>query len=163
MKMGVDVIWLGDDVGNQDRMMISNDLWRRFLKPRMAKLFKELKAINPGVLIAYHSCGFIEPIIPELIEMGLDVLDPIQPLAAGMDAESLKKQFGDRLAFHGGIDEQDLLPFGTAEDVRRETRRVIDVLDDGGGYIMCAAHAIQPDTPVENVMAMYETALGMKI
>ncbi len=154
VKMGVDVIWLGDDVGNQDRMMISTDLWRRFLKPRMAKLFKELKAINPGVLIAYHSCGFIEPIIPELIEMGLDILHPIQP--ASMDPAIIKEKFGNKLNFWGSIDEQHTLPFGTPDDVRNEVRLRYDTIGRDGGIIMAPSHHVQPDTPMENFIAMVE-------
>ena len=108
VEMGVDMIWTGDDVGSQHGMMISPRSWRRFLKPRMAEFFSALKAINPAVKIAYHSDGNIEPIIPELIEIGLDVLNPIQP--ASMDPVKLKKQYGDKLCFWGTVDEQHTLP-----------------------------------------------------
>ena len=99
------------------------------------------------------------PVIPDLIEMGLDILDPIQPKAAGMDPATLKKQFGDRLSFHGAVDVQGLLPFGTPAQVAAEVTRLIETLGANGGYIVCSSHAIQPDTSPENVMALYDTAL----
>ena len=110
------MIWTGDDVGAQHGMLISPAAWRRFLKPRMAEFISALKAINPDLKVAYHSDGNIEPIIPELIEIGLDVLNPVQP--ACMDPAKLKRQYGDKLCFWGTIDEQHTLPFGTPEQVR---------------------------------------------
>jgi uroporphyrinogen decarboxylase len=98
------------------------------------------------------------PVIPDLIEVGLDLLDPIQPQAAGMNPEALFEAFGDRLSFHGGIDEQELLPHGTPEQVYRETTRIIDVLGRNGGYVVAAAHNVQGDTPPENVEAMCQAA-----
>ena len=110
----------------------------------------------------YHSCGSIVPVIEDLIEMGLDILDPIQPKAEGMSAEELKGQFGGRISFHGGIDEQELLPRGTPADVRQDVERVISVFGADGGYIVCPAHAIQPDTSPENALAMYDAALAWR-
>jgi uroporphyrinogen decarboxylase len=95
--------------------------------------------------------------------MGLDILDPIQPNAAGMDAESLRRQFGGRLVFHGGIDEQELLPHGSPDDVRRETERLMNVLGHDGGYIVCPAHQFQPDTAPANIMAIYDTAQQIRV
>ena len=152
----IDIIGSGGDLGTQRGMMLSPDLWRRHIKPYSRELIRTFK--DMGITTFYHSCGSIVPVIEDFIEMGLDILDPIQPKAAGMDAEELKKQFGDKLTFHGGIDEQELLPRGTPEDVRREVRRFIRIFGDDGGYIVCPAHAIQPDTPVENIAALYETA-----
>ena len=157
----IDIVFSGGDIGTQKGMMLSPGLWREHIKPFSKELIRPFK--DMGLITMYHSCGSMVPVIEDLIEIGLDILDPIQPLAAGMDAESLKKQFGDRLVFRGGIDEQKLLPYGTVDDVRRETGRVIDVLGEEGGYILCAAHAIQPDTPEENVMAMYETGRETKL
>ena len=111
----------------------------------------------------YHSCGSILPVIDDLVEMGLDMLNPIQPLAVGMDADSLKERFGDRLAFHGGIDVQKLLPNGSVDDVRKEVVRVMDTLGTDGAYTVCPAHAIQGDTPAENIMAIYDTALEHRL
>ena len=113
VEMGVDMIWIGDDVGSQRSMLISPRHWRKFLKPRMANFISSLKAINPAIKVAYHSDGDIRAIIPELIEIGLDVLNPIQP--ACMDPAELKRLYGDRLCFWGSIDEQETLPFGTPD------------------------------------------------
>ncbi|RKX95448.1 MAG: hypothetical protein DRP84_04220 [Spirochaetes bacterium] len=154
-KMGVDMIWTGDDMGGQKNMLISPDYWRRFFKPRMAYLFSEIKNINPEVKIAYHSDGYIEPIIPELIEIGLDVLNPIQP--ACINIERIKKLYGDKLCFWGSIDEQYTLPFGTPEDVKREVKERIKTLGKNGGFIIGPTHHVQLDTPLENFWAMVET------
>ncbi len=146
------MIWTGDDVGAQHAMILSPGIWRRFLKPRMAQFFAELKAINPNVKIAYHSDGVIEPIIPELIEIGLDVLNPIQP--ACMNPAQIKKDYGDRLCFWGSIDEQHTLPFGTPDDVRSEVLARLDTLGRDGGLIIGPTHHVQLDTPMENFWAM---------
>ncbi|MEW6510149.1 MAG: uroporphyrinogen decarboxylase family protein, partial [Bacteroidota bacterium] len=109
--------------------------------------------------VAYHCCGTLRPIIPDLVEMGLDVLNPIQSNCPGMDAAELKREFGSQLAFMGGLDTQELLPLGTAQQVLKETRKLIDVMTaDGGGYILAASHAVPPETPLENVFAIYEAA-----
>ena len=152
----IDIISSGGDIGTQRGMMLSPELWRRHIKPYSRELIRPFKDI--GIATYYHSCGSILPVIEDFIEMGLDILDPIQPKAVGMEPEGLKERFGDRLTFHGGIDEQDLLPSGTPEEVRREAGRIIRILGREGGYIVCPAHAIQPDTPVENIVALYETA-----
>jgi len=157
-RMGVDMIWLGDDVGTQRGMLISPACWRRFLKPRMAVLIGELKGINPGLKVAYHSDGDIRPIIPELIEIGVDVLNPIQP--ACMDPAEVKRAFGDRICLWGTIDEQRTLPFGTPEDVRREVRLRKETVGKGGGFIIGPTHHIQLDTPLENLWALVEEIVG---
>ncbi|MCX6993058.1 MAG: hypothetical protein NT011_07940 [Kiritimatiellaeota bacterium] len=152
----IDLIGSGGDIGSQRGMMLSPDLWRAHIKPYSTRLIRTFK--DMGLMTFYHSCGSLVPVIEDLIGMGLDILDPIQPNAEGMDAESLVRQFGGRLAFHGGIDEQELLPRGTPADVSRETERLMNVLGKDGGYIVCPAHALQPDTSPENVMALYDTA-----
>ena len=157
-QMGVDMIWIGDDVGAQHAMLISPKMWRRFLKPRMANFIAELKAINPQVKVAYHSDGCIYPIIPDLIEIGLDVLNPVQP--ASMDPVRLKREYGDRLCFWGSIDEQHTLPFGSAADVRAEVRSRIETLGKHGGLILGPTHHVQLDTPMENFWAMIDTITG---
>ena len=154
-EMGVDMIWVGDDIGAQDAMLISPKMWRRFFKPRMANFIAELKAINPDVKVAYHSDGVINPIIPDLIEIGLDVLNPIQP--ASMDPAQLKREFGDRLCFWGSIDEQHTLPFGTPEDVRAEVQTRLRHWGKNGGLIIGPTHHVQFDTPMENFWAMVNT------
>jgi uroporphyrinogen-III decarboxylase len=133
--MGVDMIWLGDDVGTQDRMLFSPETWRRFLKPRMAALIGSLKDLNPALKVAYHSDGEISPIIPDLIEIGVDVLNPIQP--ACMSPGELKRRFGDRLCFWGTIDEQHTLPFGSIDSGAYPpctTRHTYGELSGDGGH-----------------------------
>lgn len=154
-KLGVDMIWLGDDVGAQDGMIISPKMWRKFLKPRMEKFIKELKTINPDVKVAYHSDGNILNIIPDLIEIGLDVLNPIQP--ACMDPEQVKRAFGNHLSFWGSIDEQYTLPFGTPEDVKKEVIDRLETLGKNGGLILGPTHHVQIDTPLENFWTMVNT------
>lgn len=156
VEMGVDGIWLGDDVGTQRGMLISPDLWRKYLKPRMATICSELRRLNPNIFIAYHSDGNIEPIIDELIEVGIDVLNPVQPKA--MDPATLKKRYGTRLSFWGTIDEQETLPFGTVESVRREVQERIRTMAPGGGFMIAPTHHVQLDTPLENFFAFLETA-----
>jgi uroporphyrinogen decarboxylase len=158
VKMGVDMIWLGDDVGGQKNMLISPYHWRKFLKPRMANIISELKQINPNLKVAYHSDGVIEPIIPELIEIGLDVLNPIQPTC--MNPAKLKKQYGKSLCFWGSIDEQHTLPFGTPAEVETEVRTRLETIGKDGGLIIGPTHNVQLDTPMENFWAMINTITG---
>ena len=113
-----------------------------------------------GVRVMYHCCGSIIPIIDDLIENGVDILEPIQTGAKGMDPGTLKEKFGKRLSFHGGVDEQELLPHGSPQCVRQEVERLGRTLGRDGGYILMAAHAFQPDIPCENVVAMYEAVEG---
>jgi uroporphyrinogen decarboxylase len=155
VAMGVDMIWTGDDVGSQHEMLISPRMWRRYLKPRMAEFIAELKGINPNVKVAYHSDGDISRILPELIEIGLDVLNPIQP--ASMDPAEVKKKYGDRLSFWGTIDEQHTLPFGSPADVAREVVDRLRTVGQGGGLILAPTHHVQLDTPMENFWAMVNT------
>ena len=153
--MGVDMIWIGDDVGAQNAMLISPKMWRKFLKPRMANFIAELKTINPQIKVAYHTDGVVYPIIPDLIEIGLDVLNPVQP--ASMDPVRLKKEYGDSLCFWGSIDEQHTLPFGSAADVKAEVLTRLKTLGKDGGLIMGPTHHVQLDTPLENFWGMVDT------
>ena len=154
VAMGVDMIWTGDDVAAQTGMMLSPAHWRTFLKPRMAQFIAELKAINPRLKVAYHCDGDLRPIIPELIEIGVDVLNPVQP--GCMDPAEIKQLYGDRLCFWGSLDEQRTLPFGTPEDVRQEVRRRLETIGRDGGLILGPTHHVQLDTPLENCLAMVE-------
>lgn len=158
VAMGVDMIWLGDDVGTQRGMLMSPKTWRRFLKPRLAHIIASLKRINPALKVAYHSDGDVRAIIPELIEIGLDVLNPIQP--ACMDPAELKRQYGRNLCFWGAIDEQGTLPFGTSADVRAEVLSRLQTVGHDGGLIIGPTHHVQLDTPMENFWAMVETITG---
>lgn len=153
--LGVDMIWTGDDVGTQRAMLISPRTWRQHFKPRMATFVAEVKAVNPQVKLAYHSDGDISPIIPDLIEIGIDVLNPIQP--ACMDPAEVKRLYGANLCFWGAIDEQQTLPFGTPEDVRAEVLTRLRTIGTGGGLILGPTHHVQLDTPMANFWAMVNT------
>lgn len=155
VEMGVDMIWTGDDMGSQQTMLIAPEQWRQFFKPRMANFIRTLKEINPDVKIAYHSDGNIYPIIPELIEIGLDVLNPIQP--ACMDPAKVKEDFGDKLCFWGTMDEQRTLPFGTPAEVEKEVKERLKTIGRNGGLIIGPTHHVQLDTPLENFWAMVNT------
>jgi uroporphyrinogen decarboxylase len=156
-RFSLDWLWTGDDVGGQQAMMLSPQRWREMIRPHLARIFAVGKA--NGLPVAYHSCGAIRPIIPDLIDIGLDVLNPIQCNCPGMEPLGLKREFGMHLTFMGGVDTQDLLPRGSAEEVFRETRRLVEgMMIDGGGYILAASHSVPPETPLENIFAMYAAA-----
>ena len=152
------VYGLGDDVASQSGMWMSPEDYRRYVKPRHAGIIKFIKARTDAKII-HHCCGACRAIIPDLIDIGVDALNPTQTSASGMDPFSLKKDFGDDITFWGGIDVMHLLPHGTTQDVERAVKRHIDALAPGGGYIFAPSHIIQRFTPPENVLAMYRTAL----
>jgi uroporphyrinogen decarboxylase len=154
-RLGVDMIWLGDDVGAQNAMLMSPRMWRKYFKPRMAELIAALRAINPHIWIAYHSDGLVYPIIPDLIEIGVEVLNPIQP--AAMDPVRLKNEYGRNLCFWGSLDIQQTLPSGTPEQVRAEVTTRLKTIGRDGGLLIGPTHNIQLDTPLENFWAMHET------
>ncbi len=145
------------DYGTQQGLLLSIPMWREFAAPYLRRLIGICH--GGGVKFMLHSCGSIRRLIPDFIELGVDVLDPIQVRAHGMDPAELKREFGDRISFHGGVDIQKTLPFGTPEDVRREVAERVRTAGAGGGYIIAPTHEIQPDAPVENILAMYEPAL----
>ncbi|MCL1909592.1 MAG: hypothetical protein FWG05_01515 [Kiritimatiellaeota bacterium] len=153
----MDWLWTGDDVGGQHGMILSPEMWRETIRPAMARIVDVGR--QSGLPVAYHSCGAIRPIIPDLIEIGVNVLNPIQCDCPGMVAASLKAEFGKHLTFMGGVDTINLLPRGSVSDVRRATRALIDTMtSDGGGFILAASHTIAPETPMENIFAMYHEA-----
>jgi uroporphyrinogen decarboxylase len=137
-------------------MLISPRMWRRIFKPRYQELFADLKAVNPDVLIMYHSDGAVAPILDDLIEIGMDVFNPVQPNVPGHDPAELKSRFGDRLAFWGAIDQQHLLPQGTPEEIAQDVAEKLLILGEGGGYMCAPAHIIQADTSMANVKAFIE-------
>ncbi|MGQ9629695.1 MAG: uroporphyrinogen decarboxylase family protein [bacterium] len=153
-ESSVDIAWLGDDVGSQKGMMISPKVWRRFLKPRMADIIREIKRISPKTFIFYHCDGDCREIIPELIEIGVEILNPIQPEC--MDPAELKLQYGDRLAFWGTIGIQTVLPFGTPDDVREMVKERVATVGRGGGLLLGPTHVIEPEVPWENIVALYQ-------
>lgn len=148
----LDILLMGDDFGSQTGPLLSPDTWVAFLGEGFSDYIDI--AGSYGVRVMHHTCGGVQPLIPLMLERGLSILQSLQPEASGMDSKQLKADFGDRLAFHGGISIQTNLPFGTPADVRREVRDRVDALAPGGGYILCSAHNIQADTPIENVMAL---------
>ncbi|MEN6603684.1 MAG: uroporphyrinogen decarboxylase family protein [Bryobacteraceae bacterium] len=153
----VDVVLFGDDIGTQNGPLFRPELYRRFIKPHHKRMVETLK--RHGVPVMYHSCGSVAALIRDLIDTGIDALNPVQVAAAGMDTARLKREFGRDLAFWGAIDTQRVLSRGTPSDVRDEVRRRIDDLAEGGGYVLCGVHNIQAEVPPENVVAMYEAAL----
>lgn len=150
----IDIFMMGDDFGTQQGPMMSLETWRRFFRPGFAA-FIEL-AHRHSLKVMHHTCGSVVDLIPDFIDCGLDILQSLQPQAAGMDLGRLRREFGRDLCFQGGIDIQWVLPHGTTEDVRRHVREQIEAAGDGGGYILCTAHNIQPDTPLDNVLALFE-------
>jgi uroporphyrinogen decarboxylase len=131
-------------------------MWREFIKPRYARLVGAFKEQKPDLKIAYHCDGYFEPIIPELIEIGLDALNPVQPLA--MDPAEIKRKYGDRLSFWGTVDTQRTFPFGSPKEVEEEVRERLRTVAPGGGLILCSSHRVQPDVPLENIRAFYRAA-----
>ncbi len=156
VELGVDGVWTGDDFGSQTGMLISPRMWRETFKPRFAELFAELKAANPDVLLMYHSDGAVAPILDDLVEIGMDVFNPVQPNVPGHEPHALKARLGDRLSFWGAIDQQDLLPNGTPEEIDHAVAEAVEALGAGGGYMCAPAHIVQADTSMENVEAFIE-------
>ena len=156
-RFPLDWLWTGDDVAGQDSLMMSPEMWREQIKRQLQRVFDVGKAAH--LWVAYHCCGALRPIISDLIEMGLDVLNPVQSNCKGMDPLELKKEFGRDLAFMGGVDTVDLLPNGTAAEVERSTRCLIEgMTENGGGYILAASHTVPPETPDENIFALFRAA-----
>ena len=153
-EAGVDCLGTGDDVGMQDRLMMSPQTWRQWLKPCWRRVFRAAREVNPDIQIWYHSDGNISGIIPDLMEIGLDILNPVQPEC--MDQAQLKNQYGDRLAFWGCIGTQTTMPFGTPDEVRATIKELIDTIGAGGGLLLAPTHVLEPDVPWENVVAMFE-------
>jgi uroporphyrinogen decarboxylase len=152
----LDMVYTYDDVGMQNGPLMSMRMWRKYILPRHQRLNAAIRAAKYPVKIMYHSCGAIYPFIAAFVdEMGIDVLNPLQPRATGMDLPRIKAEFGDRLAFHGAVDIQHTLPHGTPDEVQAEVRDRCQVLGPGGGYICTSAHYLQADTPTENILAMY--------
>jgi uroporphyrinogen decarboxylase len=150
---GADILVTGDDVGSQRAMMMSPATWRQWLKPRLARVWEAAKRVKPDILIYYHSDGNIEPIIPDLIEMGLDILNPVQPEC--MDPAEIKRQYGDRLAFWGTVGTQSTMPWGTPDEVRRVVKERIDTVGPEG-LLLAPTHVLEPEVPWENIVAFVE-------
>ena len=158
VDLGVDGVWAGDDYGDQNNLLISPAMWRRYFKERHREMYAALKSRNPAVIIAHHSDGAVAKILDEWVDAGLEVINPVQPGVPGHEPADLKLQFGDRLSFWGGIDQQQLLPFGSPEEISSAVKRRVEVLGQGGGYMIAPAHIIQADTPAENLEAFLRAA-----
>ncbi|MCZ7545453.1 MAG: uroporphyrinogen decarboxylase family protein [Anaerolineae bacterium] len=154
----IDAVAVSDDLGGQTALLFAPDLFRRIYKPRLARLVAHIKQLRPGIIVYMHSDGAIFDIIPDLIEAGIDALNPVQFTAAGMDAGRLKQTFGTDLAFWGGGVDNELLARGTPQAVAEQVRRQILTLGPGGGYVFASVHNISAEAPPENVVAFFEAA-----
>ena len=150
----IDLIYVAEDLGTQATLLMSPASFRRFLKPWMRKMID--LAHSFGVKVMHHDDGAIRPLLPELIEIGIDVLNPIQWRCAGMGREELERDFGKLVVFHGGVDNQHTLPFGTPDDVKREVAENIRIFRKGKGYVVAPCHNLQPNTPTANILALYD-------
>jgi uroporphyrinogen decarboxylase len=156
VKLGVDMIRVGDDVGAQQSMMLSPELWRELAKPRFESMFNAFRKENSDLYIKLHSCGDYSPIIPDEIELGVDLSGLMQPTGGNKDQAGIKKKYGNDIALIGGFDVQRLLPRGQVEDVREGVFNVMKNLAVGGGYIFSPSHYILADVPIQNIFAMFE-------
>lgn len=150
----MDIFFMGDDYGTQLDLIMSQKMWDEFYAPCLKRLFDLAKDF--GLKVMLHSCGSVSKLIPRLIDLGMDALDPIQVRASNMDPDYLKSNFGDKITFHGGLDTQHILPFGTVQEVRDEAKRLIEIFGNGGGYILGPSQEFLPDISLDNIIAMYE-------
>jgi len=151
---GIDILSLGDDIGTQNSLMLDVDLWERWLQPRLEKVIRTAKSINPDILIFYHSCGHIIPFIDKLIASGVEILNPIQPEC--MEFNEVHDAFGTRVSFWGTIGTQQLLPYGTREEVHRVTLERLEKCGNQGGIVIGPTHLVEPEVPWENLIAIIE-------
>lgn len=154
----IDVVKELDDMGTQANLWIPPEMYQELIKPRLLKLIRFIKSKKPDVKIMMHSCGSIFTIIPDLIDAGVEILNPVQYSAQGMDPIEIKRQFGNAIVvWGGGIDTQKILPQGSVQEVKDETKRMLDIFMPGGGFVFAPVHAIQADVPTENILAMWNT------
>lgn len=153
-EAGVDILGLGDDIGMQDAPMISSEMCQQWLKPRLAKVISAAKEVNPELLISYHSCGFVKPFIGDLIDAGVDILNPVQP--ESMDFAEVFSEYNGKISFNGTIGTQQLMPHGTPEEVRAEVRRNLEIAGEKGGLFCCPTHMLETEVPWENIEAYVE-------
>jgi uroporphyrinogen decarboxylase len=151
IKAGVDIIQLGGDLGSEESMLINPTVWREIFKPRLKKIITATK--REGVYFYLHSDGNIEEIVPDIIDVGIDILNPIQPEC--MDPEKIKREFGENLTLHGTMSVQKLFPYATPADIRSETQRRIETCGYDGGLILGPTNAFSTDIPLENILSFY--------
>lgn len=156
-----DLVYMSDDLGTQQSLLMSPQAYRTFCKPYHSRLIAAIRRAAPRAKILMHSCGAISSLIPDLIEIGVDVLNPVQPKAVGMEPRKVKREFGADLSFLGGLDTQELLPFGSPEKIRDGVRELIDAYAPGGGYVFAPSHEILPEVKPANIVAMFESALEL--
>jgi len=153
VRLPIQMVKFGDDWGQQQGLLMGPKHWRRYIKPGLSRMCQKVK--EKGLFVSIHSCGDIEEIIPDLIEIGVDLYNPFQPEVT--DIVRIKKEYGNKLSFWGGLSTQKVLPFGTTEEVKKEVRRLIKEIGAGGGYVLAPAHDTPKDVPLANVLAMIET------
>lgn len=153
-KGGVDILYLGDDIGMQNSIMMSEELYTEWIYPRLKRLIASVKKIRPDIIVFYHSCGFMEPFIKYLIDAGVDVLNPIQ--SECMDFSEIHAKYGDRISFHGTIGTQTVMPFGTPEEVKENVKRNLDIAGKKGGLFVAPTHLLEPEVPWANILAYAE-------
>jgi uroporphyrinogen decarboxylase len=151
IKRGVDAIWVGDDFGSQTGLLFSPKLFRDMLKPHYMRMIQAFKDVNPDVVPILHCDGAVKDLLNDFAEIGFEVFNPVQPGVPGHSAKEIKDEFGNKFAFWGAIDQQDLLPKGTDEELEKDIREKIEILGAGGGYMVAPAHIIQADVSPERV------------
>lgn len=154
-----DVVYMADDLGTQRSTIMSRDAYVTFCKPYHKRWIEAVRRVAPHAKILMHSCGAVSSLIPDLIEIGVDVLNPVQPKATGMEPGRVKREFGADLSFLGGLDIQELLPFGTLDEIRDGVRQLLEAYAPGGGYVFAPAHEILPEVGPANIVAMFDAAL----
>ncbi|MCL4385743.1 MAG: hypothetical protein M1479_04390 [Actinobacteria bacterium] len=155
IERGVDLLWLADDLGGEHKLLMSPETFREMVKPKLGYMIGQLKKKNKNIKVAFHSDGYIEPIIDDLIEVGVDLLNPVQP--ESMDPAFIKKRYGSRISLWATVSTQKTLPFGTVQDVENEVKERIRTCAPGGGFLIAPTHNIQLDTPFENIEAFYNS------
>lgn len=157
VRLGVDAVWFGEDLGSQTSTLISPEIWRARFKYRYERIIKSLRSINPDVTIIMHSDGAVAPLIDDWIEIGIDVFNPVQPNVPGSDPDELKRRYGEKILFFGGVDQQELLPRGDSQAIRAEVSRRLHIFGKGRGYLCAPAHIVQADVSPETVKVFIDT------
>jgi uroporphyrinogen decarboxylase len=157
----IQMVMLYDDLSMQEGPFMSLELFRRYIKPQHEKVIKAIRD-NTDAVVCLHICGSAYAFIPDFIEMGIDVLNPVQIRAKDMEPEKLKTEFGDKISFHGGVDSQKVLPYGSPQDVEEEVKSLVKILGEDGGYLLASCHSIQPDVPPENIKALFAAERSMQ-
>lgn len=160
-EAGADILGLGDDIGMQNTIMMSLEMYRTWLKPRLARVIAAAKAAKPDILVSYHSCGYVLPFLDDLVEIGVDILNPVQPEC--MDFAAVHARHGDRLSFNGTLGTQHLMPHGTPEQVRDAVRRNLSIAGPRGGLFCCPTHMLEPEVPWANIEAYVDAVRSFRV